>query len=575
MNIPINEFEQHIDEDILKRGLQYFKKGYVTQVDELSGGEYEAVVEGSETYIVNLTLKNGVITQQDCTCPYDWGPVCKHEVAVMFYLQQEELGLTAKTKKQAVSETGSLKKKPAKKKTEAEKVDELLDRLSPDDIKDFIRDCCLNDRMFRKLFLAKYFNVGQPVSQELYTKQIKAIVHSLKGKYSFIDYAGARKVGAAINELSQLAHREIEAGNYRVAMYMGCAILEEMTKAIEYGDDSNGDFGGGIEQALDILFLITGQTLDEPVRKELFDYCIQAFTKGKFKSWDWHYNMLDLAIEIIKNEKEKQLIINAIDSIKQNEELWNFNFEKVQEIKLELIRKTESEESLHQFLEANLTNSKFRKEVILGAIAAKDYDRAIQLAKEGIAQDENGKQGLADQWHWYLLQIYQLQHDTTNILLKARYLFLKSFQYKPKEMFEIIKNEIAEADWNAYFNQLVEDKRMPGKGGSFDRIADMYVWEQQWENLMSLLQKDPSIENISRYEKYLLPDYTSQILAVYHPAILDYLKIHVSRDYYQSACSYIRKMIKMGGREEANAVIQNLRKLYPQRRALLEELGRI
>ena len=28
MKIPLNEFEIHVDEDILKRGLQYFKKGY-------------------------------------------------------------------------------------------------------------------------------------------------------------------------------------------------------------------------------------------------------------------------------------------------------------------------------------------------------------------------------------------------------------------------------------------------------------------------------------------------------------------------------------------------------------------
>ncbi len=93
MKSPLNEFEQHIDEDILKRGLQYFKKGYVTNVDELSGGEYEATVEGSETYTVHLEIKNGVINGSYCTCPYDWGPVCKHEVAVMFYLQHEELVL--------------------------------------------------------------------------------------------------------------------------------------------------------------------------------------------------------------------------------------------------------------------------------------------------------------------------------------------------------------------------------------------------------------------------------------------------------------------------------------------------
>ena len=120
MNIPLNEFEQHIDEDILKRGLQYFKKGYVTSVDELSGGEYEAIVEGSDTYIVQLQLKNGSLTTCNCTCPYDWGPICKHEVAVMFYLQQDALGLKAKkktsTKSSPLSEAAKTEKKAIKKK---------------------------------------------------------------------------------------------------------------------------------------------------------------------------------------------------------------------------------------------------------------------------------------------------------------------------------------------------------------------------------------------------------------------------------------------------------------------------
>ena len=107
MKIPINEFEQHVDEELLKRGIQYFKNGNVLQVDEVSGGEYEAEVEGSETYTVNVTIKEGIITELKCTCPYDWGAVCKHEVAVIFYLLQEELGLDAKTKKKATTEKSS------------------------------------------------------------------------------------------------------------------------------------------------------------------------------------------------------------------------------------------------------------------------------------------------------------------------------------------------------------------------------------------------------------------------------------------------------------------------------------
>jgi hypothetical protein len=34
-------------------------------------------------------------------------------------------------------------------------------------------------------------------------------------------------------------------------------------------------------------------------------------------------------------------------------------------------------------------------------------------------------------------------------------------------------------------------------------------------------------------------------------------------------------MIKMGGRDEADYLIADLRKLYPQRRALMEELDKV
>jgi uncharacterized Zn finger protein len=94
MKISIDKFEHQIDETILKRGLQYYKKGYVANVDELGSGEYEALVEGSEDYIVNLTIKGGIIEDYTCDCPYDMGPICKHVVATLFYLQKDHIDIT-------------------------------------------------------------------------------------------------------------------------------------------------------------------------------------------------------------------------------------------------------------------------------------------------------------------------------------------------------------------------------------------------------------------------------------------------------------------------------------------------
>ncbi|TAL59651.1 MAG: hypothetical protein EPN85_08935, partial [Bacteroidetes bacterium] len=62
MQIPLNQFEQCIDETILKRGFSYFKNGYVNEPEEITPGVYEAIVQGSEDYSVQLEIKNGNIT---------------------------------------------------------------------------------------------------------------------------------------------------------------------------------------------------------------------------------------------------------------------------------------------------------------------------------------------------------------------------------------------------------------------------------------------------------------------------------------------------------------------------------
>lgn len=583
MKIPINEFELHVDEDILKRGLQYFKKGYVTSVDELSAGEYEATVEGSETYTVHMEVKNGVMNGCYCTCPYDWGPVCKHEVAVMFYLQQEELGIESKPQKTAkktrvkasngIISSGS-EKKP-KKKTIQEQVNEILNMLSPDELKEYIGACCDKDKSFRDLFLAKYVYLIQPVSKEMYAKQIQAIVRSAAGKYGFLDYSAARKVGKLVYELSQLAENKIENNIHREAMYMGCAMLEEMTKAIENGDDSNGDLGGCIDAAQDILFRVAEDCKDKTIRRELFDYGLSNFQKKTFKGWDWHFHLISLAIELIETENDKNQVAACIDSVKPSGEKWDFDYERSQKMKLELIRKTGGEAEVNKYLEENLTNSDFRRKLIINAIKVKEFAKAIHLAEAGIVADQKDKPGLVDEWKWHLLNIYQQLGNKPKIIEYARHLFLNSGRFRPQEMYDILKKHVEKSEWQNFFEQLVTERKKSGKWVTFSFIADMYIWEEQWENLLNLLTANKSIDNISYVENYLVKNYAEQLVGLYYNAIEDYLAKNIGRDHYKTACKYIRRMIKLGGRDEAGYLIAELRKLYPQRRALMEELDKV
>ena len=85
----INNFEEYIDETIQKRGRKYYKDQNVYDEYEENDNEYKFEVFGSQDYTVTVKLnQNGDIVYSNCNCPYDYGPTCKHEVAVYYKLRE-------------------------------------------------------------------------------------------------------------------------------------------------------------------------------------------------------------------------------------------------------------------------------------------------------------------------------------------------------------------------------------------------------------------------------------------------------------------------------------------------------
>jgi len=201
MQIPLNQFEQYIDETILKRGLSYFKNEHVHEPEEISPGEFEAIVEGTEDYSVQLTLKNGIITEYVCDCPYDMGPVCKHVVAAIFHLQQDEFDLNKKTKTVKTGKTT----KTAKHKTVSEQVNELLEKTTHEELKQFVREKVVQNAPFRDLFLSSFAQHNSDESKELYIKQVKSILRTSSDRHGFIDWSASRLVGNAVDNLLESA----------------------------------------------------------------------------------------------------------------------------------------------------------------------------------------------------------------------------------------------------------------------------------------------------------------------------------------------------------------------------------
>lgn len=576
MQIPLDQFEQVIDEKILKRGLSYYKKGLVQQLDEVSPNTYDAVVEGTEDYTVQLTVKNKVVTEYVCDCPYDQGPVCKHVAAVIFKLQEDQLQLNqkqTKTKSKATSKTATGKKR----KTIAEQINEMLTKASKEELVALIQEEASSNTAFRNRIMMALEQYNDNISKDFYANQMKAILKSAKGRYGFVDWQSARVMGRSIEQMLNAAYNAYEHDNYQNALLVSFSAMEVLIPALNEIDDSSGVLTDCITMAYDMLRDMGTEVGSESIRKEIFDFCFNHLEKHTFRGWDWHVDSMWLAMAVARTQKEYDSLLSLVEQEQDHEPKGyseEFEQRQLQLIKYRILERTRGDEAANAYLKQKLDNPELRKVAINNAINQKDYDSAIKLAMDGVKKDMKQYPGLANEWYDWLLTIALAQNDTPKIIEYARYLLIDNFQPQ-QDYYQILKQHVKPDQWTEFVDQLIHDIEAKSRGYHTDLVAKILIKEARWDQLWDLVCGLPFLQSVEYYESYFTKRQPDKLAELYAKRILDYMSHNMGRDHYQTACRYIRKIIKLGERQVANDLIDTLRKTYPQRRALLEELNKV
>lgn len=349
MIIPLNQFETLIDDKILKRGVAYYENGAVIDFEEISIGEYEAIVLGNEEYRVQFKVSDNTIVEHFCDCPYDFGPVCKHLVAAIFYLEQDcliinpQTSATQKTQKKTVSVSKQVKN--------------LLKQISHKELISFIEKQSKTDKKFRNYFLSAFSHLHQGQSKDFYKNQIHSALQAAKGRNGYISWSETKYIHSTIMPFLENAEESLNKGGFENAFYISVALLEEMTEALEYADDSGADISYFVDASIELLFNIVTEDIPKPLNDEIFDYCLSEFEKETFSDWDWHLTLLHIASKLIKNEKEVDVIIECLNNVQDK-----YDMERAQNFQLELVRKFKGIDEADKFIEKHIANPSIRKE---------------------------------------------------------------------------------------------------------------------------------------------------------------------------------------------------------------------
>ena len=213
-----------------ERGQDYYQSGAVSNTaiqDNLLIGDCEGTQ--APYYRVQVELNEAGIRSANCTCPYEYGGLCKHTVALL-------LTYVHHPKQFAVRQD------PA----------DLLADLDRDDMVALMTQL-LRERPelydWVEAAIAAPTKSGQSkktrrkkVDAEIYRRQVIGILHSLDGMRASEAYWHVEGLTHQLREVQETATKFLDAGDPETALAILMAIVEEGGHGIEYIDDSDGFF---------------------------------------------------------------------------------------------------------------------------------------------------------------------------------------------------------------------------------------------------------------------------------------------------------------------------------------------
>lgn len=580
--MKITDFESHIDTKILERGNEYFLENKIYSLHESKKSNWQAEVQGTELYTVSVDLgKKSEIKDWECDCPYDYGMMCKHVVAVLYAIKEALIMDTPLEKVKTIT--------PRKRSNTFNK---LLKEINLKEYQDFIKNYAKVNTDFKGAF-ELYFS-DKEETFDLEKKYIQIIKNNIKihTKRGFIDYYASNKLGKELRQYVNQANEYFAKKNLRDAFSLTKVLIREVVPIFEYCDDSNGYVVDCVFAAMDILKELSNATTAIEFKEKIVDFLTEELNNEVYFLYgDFGYTMTnlysDLSIKTYKTNAFLQFLDVQLEAKKR------YDYEEVFfiKVKIQFLKQIGKTSEAEQLIQENLKISEIREVQVQKLIAEKDFEAAKKSIAEGIAiAEKKNHPGTVNQWEKKLLNIAVLENDIDTIRF-----FSRKFAFD-RELNEIYYNQwkktFTKKEWEITVNELiknVEDKLTENfKNNRFLRkehipqallmnLGPIYVQENNIDKLWELFQKQTQLFMVLKYYHYFEKTYFNEMVNVIAVALENECDVANERSKYNNLARTMKSIIKdlPAAKEKIFEVAVKLKQKYPRRPAMQEVFSKL
>ena len=260
-----------------QRGVNYFRQGRVAELEE-SGDSVEAIVEGTEEYVVKLTAKSGGL-EHDCNCPLGLDDAfCKHCVAVALAWLD---ALASVVPAPAVPETSG----GAAKTTNSAKItgEDIAGTLEAADKATLVKlllgwaedNAALKEKLMHMAARRKGPEAGIALARKGLEKAVRV--------RRFVDYREMRSYAAGVETAIDAVEDLFGSGQAAGVIELCEAGVRWLSTAIEEVDDSDGYMTTLIERLQGLHLRACIEAKPDPI--SLAAKLFQAEMKGGYGEW--------------------------------------------------------------------------------------------------------------------------------------------------------------------------------------------------------------------------------------------------------------------------------------------------
>ena len=560
MKFVLQQLENHIEDEILEKAEAYQENNLVSPLVELEKNLWTAQVQGEQEYEIEIQLSGKKVMAYSCDCgQYNAQQVCAHLAASFLALRQH-----LREKEAAKAKTNPVNSSPKRLTTNI-----ILRDISPEALKEFVRTYARNNREFTIALKARFASsVSDMDREEKYLQLLATAIKAVKRQNRGINLQGIKKIVTVIDKLQEQAYENIALKNYQEAFAMISGIFEKTPSALRNAESHKELLINSLLANLSLLEELLEAAIAPPLRISIWEYMEQLYKNAYLKLYRFDQQLLIFLKSNFGEPHQTEQLIQSIEARLTDPNLSQDAQTFMLTNQLDLFISSRQKEKASKLIAQNISNPEILLVAIEMAVARKDAQKVIQLAKLGLTlQVPEEVQSTLEEC---LFVHSKILYRKKEVIRWAKKRYLDTYK---KEYWEEIKKQ-AKEEWPGHQADLIDlISEKPFSIAQRDALAWIYASEKNFQQLFQFLKETRSIELLIQYDQQLPTAFRPGLLILYDSLLMEYLNQHVGRQTSIKVRRVLDHLTENGSKKFCQSLANKLRKECAERNSFIEELA--